>query len=175
MAKRISSWTRVAAIGSVAMTLSITLAATDASGKPKAKPKAATSASTPPRGQIGRKPGSGSCNNTDNKCSGKGETCTDNLCYCNASDGWGRCTKEPDAPDCAYLAGDMDNCGACGRRCKDTDICEKGKCIPQPCDRGETSCRQGCRDLKASDDACGSCNHACRTDLGFSCDNGACR
>jgi hypothetical protein len=150
----------------------------------KSKPAASASASTSssatatppgaPRGQVGRKPTSGSCDNADNKCSGNGESCIDNLCYCTQS-GWARCSTDPDDRNCSYIVSDMDNCGTCGHRCKDSQMCEKGKCVAVKCDPGETSCRVGCRDLKSADDSCGSCDHYCKTDLGYHCVDGRCR
>ncbi len=142
--------------------------------RPKAKTSAAPAAPSTPRGQIGRKPTSGSCDNTDNTCSGQGESCIDNLCFCTEA-GFARCRKDPDARNCTYIAGDIDNCGACGKKCRSDQMCEKGKCVAVKCDDGETSCRVGCRDLKTSDDACGSCNNRCKWNLGFHCANGVCR
>jgi hypothetical protein len=173
-ARRILAFVFLGAVG-------VSLQTSDAEGKPKKKvpaPKASASASAsaarPVPAKGARKPTSGTCNNTDEKCQGNGESCSNNLCFCT-EEGYQRCGKEEDVGfHCANVQLDEDNCGACGKRCRDSQMCEKGKCVAVQCDPGETSCRAGCRDLKTDDDNCGACLHACARDMGFTCSNGRC-
>lgn len=152
-------------------------------------PAAKSAASAKPGAEAGRTPGSGSCNNDTNKCSGAGETCRNNLCYCG--EGFARCHPykpgDDDSKDCTNLRESADDCSACGKKCPAKAECDKGKCVA--CKAGETACpakhfnsngyRDGispslrsCVSLKEDEGNCGKCNHECPED--YSCVNGHC-
>jgi hypothetical protein len=96
---------------------------TTASAAPKA-----SKAADKPRLELGepRAPGSGSCNNESNPCSGAGETCSANRCYCKGPD-YRRCSAE--AKDCTHVSESRDDCGACGNKCGSGKSCWKGACM----------------------------------------------
>jgi hypothetical protein len=149
-----------------------------ASAKPA--PSAAASGSLTGANARGRPPRTGKCNNTDNKCSGDGETCRDNLCYCEAPK-FARC-KAPsgDFDDCFDVSIDGKNCGACGKKCAANQECNDGKC--EACKRGFSMCHdvddelgkdlRGCIDLQNDSSHCGKCGHGCPD--GWTCLRGHC-
>jgi hypothetical protein len=157
-----------------------------AAAKASATASAQKSAASP---EVGRTPGSGSCNNDTNKCSGAGEVCRNNLCFCDKD--WGRCHPykpgNDDSKDCANLLESADDCGACGKKCPANSECNSGKCVP--CQAGQVTCpaksfdsngyRNGvntalrsCASLRDDEDNCGKCNHECPQD--WSCVNAHC-
>ena len=163
-------FTAVAGIACVVLLLGVGLGW--AGGKKSAGKSAASSKYRDPR-----PPKSGSCNNSDNKCSGEGETCKDNTCYCQGPR-YARCDIKPEDSgifDCRDLFNYSPDCGACGHQCKGDTLCQNGKCVSPgkvKCDPGETNCPEGCRDLKTDASACGKCGHACKD--GWSCVSGKC-
>ncbi len=117
-----------------------------------------------------RPPKSGVCDGAAKKCTGDGETCKDNICYCKGPQ-FARCGTDPKIiSDCRDLVSDSSNCGVCGHQCSSGTICQGGKCISGDkikCDPGETNCPEGCRDLNEDAFACGACGHHCPD--GLSC------
>lgn len=148
------------------------------SGKAKPAPKPAASASSGVK--DGRKPGSGSCNNADNKCSGTTEVCRDNLCFCqgvmttNTGDklDWRRCeANDLVEHSCTDIMNAHDHCGGCNKRCGGNQECTNGKC--KACERGKTQCYGWCVSLASDDENCGKCGHRCPD--GLSCTHGSCQ
>ena len=71
---------------------------------------------------------------------------------------------------CTDLDLDANNCGACGFRCSDSQVCRAGAC--GPCPAQDTQCKEQCADLKNDNDNCGACGHVCPG--ATSCKNGVC-
>jgi hypothetical protein len=92
---------------------------------------------------------------------------------------------------CTQVASDYQNCGACGKRCAEGELCAAGSCkknttgcnppcgIGQACQGGQCVCPTGqsfcvdrCVDVQNNPDHCGSCDSACDANRG--CTNGKC-
>ena len=52
-----------------------------------------------------------------------------------------------------------ENCGSCGNKCADDQICSGGKCVG--CKANEVLCGTQCVDLMGNDSHCSACNNAC--------------
>lgn len=80
---------------------------------------------------------------------------------------------------CTIAASDINNCGRCGIRCGGPGaFCNNGRCDCTPA--GHTSCNNLCINTASDSNNCGGCGNTdptrvCRTDLGFTCQNGSCQ
>jgi hypothetical protein len=73
---------------------------------------------------------------------------------------------------CVDLVTDHDNCGKCGLKCGDQQVC-MGQCYgPMACGPSLTMCATGCTNTQTDAAHCGSCGHACAT--GETCVAGTC-
>ena len=63
---------------------------------------------------------------------------------------------------CADLQKDVDNCGACGTKCKAGQVCSKGTCSVS-CQTGLTNCYGSCVNLETDVFNCGACGSTCKT------------
>jgi alpha-tubulin suppressor-like RCC1 family protein len=88
---------------------------------------------------------------SNNPCGGN------NLAMCGAS--------------CVDVAGDYQNCGACGKVCPADQVCSHGACAVV-CGGGSTRFGNRCVDLKANPAACGNCTTQCSD--GQVCNVGSC-
>ncbi len=81
------------------------------------------------------------------------------------------CAAELESCDgvCTYTRVDPRNCGACGRACPPSALCEDGQCA---CPVGQTACGDACVDTGTDGAHCGACGHVCPQ--GASCDGGEC-
>jgi hypothetical protein len=73
--------------------------------------------------------------------------------------------------DCAPLKRDPTNCGACGKACKEGEVCVQGGCALQ-CAGGATKCGAECASTKSDPNNCGMCGTKCAT--GQVCNLGKC-
>lgn len=125
------------------------------------------------------------------------EHCGDCEQSCESHDGAVRCANgsclregcEEGSADCnedpgdgceVDTAADRDNCGACGRRCEDDDICNNGRCglancpdLTADCDEDDAN---GCEtDLRGNLENCGGCGKVCALEhADATCSAGAC-
>jgi hypothetical protein len=76
--------------------------------------------------------------------------CDELYADCNHSDADGCETSTADDPK---------NCGFCGNKCKDGELCWRGAC---GCPSGYTQCGNDCKKLDSDVDNCGSCGKLCR-------------
>lgn len=74
--------------------------------------------------------------------------------------------------DCVDLDLSREHCGRCNRTCEAGEICSEGRCVPGPCEGGETRCDGTCVDTSRHSDHCGDCDRPCRND--HSCIDGEC-
>jgi hypothetical protein len=72
---------------------------------------------------------------------------------------------------CTALARDPQNCGACGTKCKDTEVCSMGKCA-LACGTGTLRCLNICVDAQSDPGNCGNCGVKCMQ--GEVCSMGKC-
>jgi hypothetical protein len=72
---------------------------------------------------------------------------------------------------CTALARDPANCGACGTKCKDNEVCSMGKCA-LACGTGTTRCGTVCVDAESDPGNCGACSTKCKQ--GEVCSMGKC-
>ena len=72
---------------------------------------------------------------------------------------------------CVVLGRDRENCGACGTKCADGELCSAGKC-GNTCTGGAVKCADKCADLKIDPANCGQCMNACAP--GMVCSVGKC-
>jgi hypothetical protein len=102
-------------------------------------------------------------------CRGAGHSC--------AEAGLAECVDAGGDSYCAYLGGDLLDCGACGTACDVAagETCAAGVCQPAgtTCESlGLEACPLGCVDLLSDPFNCGQCGNACM----FGCDGlGGCR
>ncbi len=74
---------------------------------------------------------------------------------------------------CANLKTDYYNCGTCGNRCADGQVCNAGTCAGDcPNGPGLTECNAGCIDLATDARNCGDCGRPCGE--GQFCSDGTC-
>jgi hypothetical protein len=75
---------------------------------------------------------------------------------------------------CADVQADAKNCGACGKACAASELCENGACKPGTagCSPGLAACGAACVDTQSSNTHCGTCDNACTG--GRSCAGGQC-
>jgi hypothetical protein len=78
---------------------------------------------------------------------------------------------------CADLANDFDNCGRCGRGCREPGVNEFGSCVngrcTYSCAAGAVYCNGRCKFLDSDPDNCGKCGKTCGGTKPY-CRNGAC-
>ena len=72
---------------------------------------------------------------------------------------------------CTILARDPENCGACGTRCKDNELCSMGRCA-LGCGTGTLRCVNICVDSQSDPGNCGNCGVKCK--MGEVCSMGKC-
>lgn len=72
---------------------------------------------------------------------------------------------------CIPTKRDPQNCGGCGKACKDGEVCVQGGCALQ-CGGGATKCNSRCVDTKSDPTNCGSCGTKCQP--GEVCSAGKC-
>ena len=72
---------------------------------------------------------------------------------------------------CTDLDTDANNCGECGVRCSDSQVCRGGTC--GACPEQDTQCKEQCADLKNDNDNCGACGNVC-TGANGTCVAGVC-
>jgi len=96
--------------------------------------------------------------------------CIDAACVISTcQEGWGDCDGDGRDGCEVNLAGDPENCGACGQACEFANgvgACQAGSCVLQGCQLGFDDCNgdpaDGCEtDLFADADNCGMCGYAC--------------
>ena len=130
----------------------------------------------------GTGPAAEACNGADDDCDGRvddGATCPgDQACEAGAC----RCPgllPEDCGAQCVDPGTDPDNCGGCGNRCGDDEVCSGGRCVPrdEPCAAGLTRCGGSCVDLQTHALHCGRCWSQCGPYLHAvgGCEAGACR
>ncbi|MDP3275333.1 MAG: hypothetical protein Q8Q09_09080 [Deltaproteobacteria bacterium] len=74
---------------------------------------------------------------------------------------------------CVDVQSDTQNCGACGTRCTDDQLCQGGVCVPSiACPNDRTLCSGRCRDVLTDELNCGRCGNACPAGRG--CVGGQC-
>jgi hypothetical protein len=73
--------------------------------------------------------------------------------------------------DCIATKRDPQNCGGCGKACKDGEVCVQGGCALQ-CGGSATKCGGACVDTKSNPDNCGMCGQKCPS--GEVCNLGKC-
>jgi serine/threonine-protein kinase len=80
---------------------------------------------------------------------------------------------------CVDIAHDVENCGACGARCKNDEMCSapltQARCIPcgSANSPGTVACEpHRCVDPQLNNDHCGACGHRCQA--GTQCGEGVC-
>jgi len=101
-------------------------------------------------------------------------TCASGLLTCTASSGDAG-VDGGDAGSTMYCANsktDRENCGACGTKCADGQVCSDGTCAVS-CVAGLTKCGTSCRDLQSDNTNCGACGTTCGA--GTACSMGACK
>jgi hypothetical protein len=59
------------------------------------------------------------------------------------------------------LQSDGGNCGTCGKKCDDGQLCRLGNCVPIECPLGTTACFPDCVNLASSGAHCGVCSITC--------------
>src|SRR5438477_633924 len=65
---------------------------------------------------------------------------------------------------CVSLQSDVNNCGACGRTCTASEVCQAGTCFAGGCSSGLNGCGAGghsCVDNRSDPNFCGSCGNRC--------------
>jgi len=72
---------------------------------------------------------------------------------------------------CTIITRDRENCGQCGNKCADNQLCAQGVCSSS-CTGGATMCADKCADLKIDPQNCGMCMNACAA--GMVCNAGKC-
>lgn len=72
---------------------------------------------------------------------------------------------------CVDLNADPANCSACGKSCKNGEVCKTGQCL-LTCGGGSFKCDAGCTDLLGDPNNCGGCGVKC--DPGHVCNDGGC-
>jgi hypothetical protein len=95
------------------------------------------------------------------------------------------CLDPTGRPYCANVQFDQYNCGACGRVCNATQVCQNGACVPNgTADGGAPNCPATmksclpaagpgyCADYLNDTNNCGICFNVCSA--GFFCQNGGC-
>jgi hypothetical protein len=96
-------------------------------------------------------------------------SCVDGACQIDCDGGFVECPGV-----CVDLNSDPDNCGACGRDCASTQICQGSNCVNNPCGTGYHYCSTGC---VSNDDVahCGSSCTPCPAENGTAtCDGVSC-
>ncbi len=73
---------------------------------------------------------------------------------------------------CVATAFDPNNCGKCGVKCVDGEVCAGDKGCTVTCPTGSTKCDKSCRILDSDPTNCGACGKACAT--GEACIAGKC-
>lgn len=115
----------------------------------------------------------GSCGNAcdENAIQGAGFCRAGTCTFCD--EGYRGCEAESGYISCVNIWTSPNNCGGCGRRCAEGEICCIGECIdPQtddehcgscstPCLTSEDCCDGTCTDVWYNDDNCGGCGHHC--------------
>ena len=112
-----------------------------------------------------------------------GMTCRDGRC---ADPDVSKCDEDCVSPRtccddaCVNTDADADNCGSCGKKCLQNELCVKGKCIdpdnPGSCEDGcvnGSCCEDKCVDLNSDNQNCGACGIVC--DNGLFCSNAHCQ
>lgn len=121
-----------------------------------------------------------------------GEVCNAGTCELSCQPGLIKCTAAPsdggvsDASSeggvaeggstlastfCANPMTDNTNCGACGTKCAQGQVCSLGTCALQ-CGGGTTKCGSTCNDLTKDPSNCGTCGNVCPQ--GNVCSAGSC-
>ena len=71
--------------------------------------------------------------NDENHCGpgciicGLNNVCNNGVCECDADNGFVQCDEWP---VCENTNSDINNCGTCGKKCKDGEKCQNGECFP---------------------------------------------
>lgn len=101
-------------------------------------------------------------------------TCDGTHCDFACNTGLTRCGST-----CLDTSSDIDNCGACYRRCfvqNATPVCTAGSCTHGTCNVGYDDCdgdpSNGCETNLWANESCGACGRACAS--GYSCLRGTC-
>jgi hypothetical protein len=75
--------------------------------------------------------------------------------------------------ECRDLTSDLQNCGACGKHCLTSQVCQESACV---CTANQTLCgtgaAQGCVDTMSDHNNCGGCGNVCAATT--ACQMGAC-
>jgi hypothetical protein len=78
---------------------------------------------------------------------------------------------------CANLGSDFDNCGRCGRACREPGVNEVGSCVNGRCQyacvAGAVRCNGRCKFLDSDPNNCGTCGKTCGGTKPY-CRDGAC-
>lgn len=85
--------------------------------------------------------------------------CAKGKCQTMCADGRADCNGDFCGDGCETGIADTPNCGACGRACKDEEVCVSGRC--RSCGPGTTLCGSECVDLQSDANNCGACGNAC--------------
>jgi hypothetical protein len=107
--------------------------------------------------------GSGAGCPADQACNEDGE------CVCGDSE---TCDSDESCcgDTCVDLQNDENNCGHCGRECREGHVCRDGAC--GCAEAGERLCDDTCVDLDTDENNCGECGEECPS--GATCDDGEC-
>src|SRR4029079_14935520 len=79
-------------------------------------------------------------------------------------------SSTPAATVCADTTIDRANCGACGAKCGDSQVCTGSMCT---CMAPLTSCGSACANTMSDAMNCGACGHACAAPTPY-CSAGMC-
>lgn len=98
---------------------------------------------------------------SDQTCQQTGETSWACVCPSTGSTCQGTCCANGCVLD---MNSDSQNCGSCGHKCNDGEICSSGHC-ELTCQTGTERCETGsgavCANLNTSTEHCGGCNQSC--------------
>ena len=91
-------------------------------------------------------------------------TCGAGACAIRCETGFADCDNDPVTGCEVNLRTSGANCGACGLRCGDGQMCSNGMCLAGACATGQTRCGAVCLDLQTDRANCGTCGRACTVD-----------
>ncbi len=133
-------------------------------------------------GIVSNRDNCGACGNTCTNSHGSTQ-CTAGTCQPTCNAGYDDCDSNADNGCETNIAGDANNCGACGNQCNlanATAMCTNGGCAVAACDAGWVDCdgdpTNGCEVNVMNDEGnCGACGNTCTNAHGSTyCNAGSC-